>query len=383
MTRIVFLLGSAYPSPKAYSITTFSMSRAFEKLGLDVDIYAYPSEYTENDYKKSKNKINYFQIAKLVTIIRKYALSNSDKTNQLAFALSHFLTMLKNRKMIEVSKKDKVITRDLITFLASTLLFDAEIFFEIHDSIGKRKAKAFKSIFGKNNVFLLPTTTAIADDLIKYGLVNFVVAPVGIDIEEMNLHSYDTKASSALFSVGYVGKFTSSGIQKGITDLVDLANYFQKKDFPGYVHLVGASDNEMAQMKDLIESRKINMKYIRITQHVPHSEALDFIANFDAVVLTKFESSRYKGIPLKAMEICYLANRIIVADSASNRSIFNNLNVPFWYAQGDTLSLFDAVSESKACLNLAARRELARNIATKNSWDSRAKNVLKMGSEIV
>ena len=244
----------------------------------------------------------------------------------------------------------------------------------------KRKAKIFKNIFGKNNVILLPTTTAIADDLLKYGLANFRVAPVGIDIEEMNSHIFTTRANGALFSVGYVGKFTSSGIQKGITDLVDLASYFQKNNFPGYVHLVGASDNEMAQMKDLINFQKIDTKYIYITRHVPHSDALDFIANFDAVVLTKFESSKYKGVPLKAMEICFLANRIIVAESASNRAIFNGLDVPFWYVQGDTPSLFDAVSASKACMNLTTRKELAKNIASKNSWDNRAKNILKMGN---
>jgi hypothetical protein len=383
MTRIVFLLGSAYPSPKAYSITTFSMATAFEKLDLDVEIYSYSSNYRESKYGRSKSKIKYFQISNSIKVIRKYALSNSGKTHQIAFMLSHLIVMLMNRKIMEVSKKDKVITRDLITFLAATVLFEADIFFEIHDSLGKIKAKILKYIFGKNNVFLLPTTTAIANDLLKYRLVNFMVAPVGIDIEEMEKHIFNSKASRALFSVGYVGKFTSSGIQKGITDLVDLAEYFQKKNFSGYVHLVGANDNEMAQMNDLVGSRKIDKKYIQITQHVPHSDALDFIANFDAVVLTKFESAKYKGIPLKAMEICYLANRIIVAESESNRAIFNDLDVPFWYVQGDSSSLFDAVSQSKVCLNLASRQELARNIAIKNSWDNRAKNILKMGSEIV
>ena len=121
-------------------------------------------------------------------------------------------------------------------------------------------------------------------------------------------------------------------------------------------------------------------KIEKIQEEIVSAQA---IANFDAVVLTKFESAKYKGIPLKAMEICYLAKRIIVAESASNRAIFNDLDVPFWYMQGDTSSLFDAVFQSKVCLNLASRQESARNIAIRNSWDNRARNILKMGSEIV
>ena len=383
--KILFVVTSAFPTQKAYGVTTRESMLAAKNLGHKVYSLSLKSNYSDSDYDEIANSLNYFEINKTINILKNISFRSTNYFSRAAWIIMQDLLLKFNYKVINKIKSDLIWCRDERTAKTLRKLFPTTtIVVEIHAKPKNRILNKLVKVSKKNSLLLAPINQNLMD-LLK---INFdfkrCIAGMSISSDLLAneeavfkfMESINDRRKKEDFKIGYVGKFFPGGFSKGYEDLIDLAVFYKVNEVERLISVAGGLENEVKEVEKKLASLNLNSKNIEITGHLRHSDSLAKVESLDIVVLPEPRDPNYLGSPLKSYEACALGRILVVAECKINRDQFGDEEFIYWYRSKSVESLANvidlALMDKLLCEKILKQIEFAR----RHTWEVRVKNVL-------
>ena len=383
--KILFVVTSAFPTQKAYGVTTRESMLAAKNLGHKVYSLSLKSNYSDSDYDEIANSLNYFEINKTINILKNISFRSTNYFSRAAWIIMQDLLLKFNYKVINKIESDLIWCRDERTAKTLRKLFPTTtIVVEIHAKPKNRILNKLVKVSKKNSLLLAPINQNLMD-LLK---INFdfkrCIAGMSISSDLLAneeavfkfMESINDRRKKENFKIGYVGKFFPGGFSKGYEDLIDLAVFYKVNQVERLISIAGGLENEVKEVEKKAASLNLNSKNIEITGHLRHSDSLAKVESLDIVVLPEPRDPNYLGSPLKSYEACALGRILVVAECKINRDQFGDEEFIYWYRSKSVESLANvidlALMDKLLCEKILKQIEFAR----RHTWEVRVKNVL-------
>ena len=383
--KILFVVTSAFPTQKAYGVTTRESMLAAKNLGHKVYSLSLKSNYSDSDYDEIANSLNYFKINKTINILKNISFRSTNYFSRVAWIIMQDLLLKFNYKAINKIESDLIWCRDERTAKTLRKLFPTTtIVVEIHTKPKNRILNKLVKVSKKNSLLLAPINQNLMD-LLK---INFdfkrCIAGMSISSDLLAneeavfkfMESINDRRKKEDFKIGYVGKFFPGGFSKGYEDLIDLAVFYKVNQVERLISIAGGLENEVKEVEKKAASLNLNSKNIEITGHLRHSDSLAKVESLDIVVLPEPRDPNYLGSPLKSYEACALGRILVVAECKINRDQFGDEEFIYWYRSKSVESLANvidlALMDKLLCEKILKQIEFAR----RHTWEVRVKNVL-------
>ena len=94
--KIAFLLGSAFPTPKAYGITTRETMNVLIKDLFTVRVFCFKSNYSDPDFDSVLPFIVHYKLNYISKCLRKFALIGVSSFNSILFRLMSLVVISRN-----------------------------------------------------------------------------------------------------------------------------------------------------------------------------------------------------------------------------------------------------------------------------------------------
>ena len=383
--KILFVVTSAFPTQKAYGVTTRESMLAAKNLGHKVYSLSLKGNYSDSDYDEIANSLNYFKINKTINILKNISFRSTNYFSRAAWIIMQDLLLKFNYKVINKIESDLIWCRDERTAKTLRKLFPTTtIVVEIHAKPKNRILNKLVKVSKKNSLLLAPINQNLMD-LLK---INFdfkrCIAGMSISSDLLAneeavfkfMESINDRRKKEDFKIGYVGKFFPGGFSKGYEDLIDLAVFYKVNQVERLISIAGGLENEVKEVEKKAASLNLNSKNIEITGHLRHSDSLAKVESLDIVVLPEPRDPNYLGSPLKSYEACALGRILVVAECKINRDQFGDEEFIYWYRSKSVESLANvidlALMDKLLCEKILKQIEFAR----RHTWEVRVKNVL-------
>ena len=383
--KILFVVTSAFPTQKAYGVTTRESMLAAKNLGHKVYSLSLKSNYSDSDYDEIANSLNYFEINKTINILKNISFRSTNYFSRAAWIIMQDLLLKFNYKVINKIESDLIWCRDERTAKTLRKLFPTTtIVVEIHAKPKNRILNKLVKVSKKNSLLLAPINQNLMD-LLKINFdVKKCIAGMSISSDLLAneeavfkfMESINDRRKKEDFKIGYVGKFFPGGFSKGYEDLIDLAVFYKVNQVERLISIAGGLENEVKEVEKKAASLNLNSKNIEITGHLRHSDSLAKVESLDIVVLPEPRDPNYLGSPLKSYEACALGRILVVAECKINRDQFGDEEFIYWYRSKSVESLANvidlALMDKLLCEKILKQIEFAR----RHTWEVRVKNVL-------
>ena len=381
--RIAFVLGSPFPTFKAYGVTTRETLNILKDSSYTVKLFCPQSKYFDNDFAKIKGLVCNFHetlVSKIFTFIGK---QGTLKLNQLCWRVGLYLNLLRNLYIIKRFNPGIVWTRDpMVAYVIVKSIKHIPVILEVHDASG---SIFYKNLKKYNSRLRYCPINEMNSNFIKTfdPKMKFLLAPMGIR-RDIVATKQDCLEFIALLKrknfqnieIAYVGNFAPGLYSKGVEDLIDLAEFLQHNSLGYFVTLIGATKSEIIEFNSMNLTRKIDSKYLKVKPHVSHSEALALMKNFDVLVLPAYKGEKYIGMPLKLIEYIASARITVVADNQLYKNLFFENFQPFFYSSGGPRSLFESIELAVNYKNLEKKIVDGIDFVHKFSWDKRTEKMI-------
>jgi len=383
-TRISYIIGSQFPTSRAYGVTTRETLKVFKNHSIDFKIFCLKSLYFDQDFEEVAKDIVNMRTLYFSKILRVLSNYGNSKLNYIIWRLALFLDLSKNLSTIRKYAPSIVWTRDpFIAYFFLKFLSDVKVVLEVHESVGKvfyKKLIKFSNIKffpinKENNVFL---RELFSTDF------NYEIMPMGIR-SQVALSSKEISdyvevlgdVNRKKLKIGYIGAFEPNGYSKGIEDLIDLAVYFQNKSLPCVVYLLGASANELQKYNNIKNKLNLSDQYLLILPHVSHSEALLSMKKFDVLILPAYKSKQYMGMPIKMLEYLISGRVTFIGDCELYRNFLPTYLYRLIYSSSKPEELYSFINSLIQSNDLQKYLELGINFASNFTWEKRTMNILE------
>jgi glycosyltransferase involved in cell wall biosynthesis len=341
-----------------------------EKQYVGVDLWSYYN-FDENPFKVTRLPVVEIPIKHL----RMPILS-------LSFSIAViFYLVLKRAKVVYLFTECKEILAFLHMVRKIFVVYESHI-------LTKSKYEAFWENLGIGRINLLVTPTKyFADFYLKKGLGvdKVIIENNGINIKEFDLKRPKATIRKELeigkndFVVGYGGKFVTSGMEKGIPELLEATKILQKKIPTLKVICLGGPrdyvDKYKAMAKDLDISRRVT-----ILDHTNPQKFYQYLRAFDVCIMAfpwthhfAFEMS-----PLKMIEYMASGNPLIATDLPSVREVLEDGVNCLLVKPGDSQDLAKGIERLFKNPKLATKiSETALKKARGQTWKNRQTKILQ------
>jgi glycosyltransferase involved in cell wall biosynthesis len=383
--RIAFVMGSKFPTSKAYGVTTRETLISLINSSYDVKIFCHKSNYIDEDFAKISGTFSNYRNSMLSSVLIKFGEMGFNRFHQIFWLIGTAISILLNCKLIKSFKPELIWTRDpIVAFMCLKCVPNIKIILEVHS----KSTKFIYKILSKhqNKVYFFPINT-INDNFLKsinYDLETNL-APMAISSEHLATENQideftvqlKTKQKQNL-RIGYVGNFAPQGYSKGIEDLIELSRICQLKSNNFEITLIGCTDSEKNSYELHRKKLGIDVAYLKFVTHINHSEALIMMKKFDILVLPLPKDSKYIGMPLKLLEYLAAGRITLVANSVITTSVFQGEFNPYYYLPGNALSLFDSLHFAISDSALKNNIESGVKFASQFTWELRSNKMLSI-----
>jgi glycosyltransferase involved in cell wall biosynthesis len=373
----------AFPTRKAYGVTTLKTLECFTKKGIQGTCISFPGQpgatFTE---EATPAQLMNFAVNKKSLALRKFSKSKNSYFSIISWKAYCKLS-------IRDSKRRILDLNPSILWMRDTTLMDIEpirnsrqlLVVELHQIPGRKLVKRIQK-FPADKILLAPISISIMDYLERLNLNNHVIySPMGVDPEMFK--PIDTNGCPTRFNsqtkpirIGYFGKLKPGGYSKGYQDLIKLGNLHQAIEFNSELLFVGGLDYELKNFQLEIEESGILKSRTTIIPHLPQAKAIELMYTCDFLVLPKPESKDYSGFPLKALEYAATGVRILAASSKVNHDVFGEKFQPFWYDSGDAQSMHLALLDGMNAPSDIGDTVRSQEFAFSHSWEARTSSIL-------
>ncbi len=258
------------------------------------------------------------------------------------------------------------------------------VVFEVH----ALPPRSFFSRLALSKCFSYVTLTQAASERLSSGFGippgKILVAPDAVDAKLLSFPetSEASRASLGLPRgklIGYVGRFHTLGMEKGLCSLLEAFRLLQRDQPNTWLCLVGGPSDMLAAYRSHAVQLGIADKVL-LFDYVSPAKATRFINSFDVCVLPFpwTEHFAYYASALKLFEYMALGKPIVATDLPSHLEILQDGKTAVLVPPSDPEALARGILRVLEDLAFAKKiGELARSKARQNyTWERRAKRVL-------
>lgn len=383
--KVILVLGSRFPTEKAYGVTSRQTLESLLHLGVNAKIYSLDSEYSDPDFELSQQFTYPLYQGFLFRFLLNISRIKNGKFSQRVWKLSIVISALMSIFRIKIQNPTIIWVRDPVLALIFRLGFrKTHLVLEVHDFNSKLIFKIL-SLF-KSEICFAPINTTNLEFVKKFfPSGKFCLSPMGVRYESLasfdsidkfcldlvNVHSGRRK-----LKIGYIGKLAPGGYSKGAEDLVFLADFLQQNKYNAQVSLIGATPDEQFKFNKLQDQLNVNVEYLKIQPHIDHTTALQLMGSFDVLVLPMPKGGSYVGMPIKLLEYLASGRIVMVASCDLFHTLFDREFLPYFYTPGNSKSLYDQISFAVKDTNLHFKIKSGVNFASEFTWENRTTQIL-------
>ncbi len=230
---------------------------------------------------------------------------------------------------------------------------------------------------------LVSITEKLKNLLVEKGAAveKILTAPDGVDLEAFNAIDRPQEElktelgfSGGDFLIGYVGKFKTLGMEKGIRTMIEALPLLDKVI---KMVFVGGKESEIKDYKNVAARFNVSGRCVFIG-YQPYAKMIKYIKAMDALAIPFPYNPHYAFYtsPLKLFEYMASGRPIIASDLPSLREILNDKNALFFKPDNadDFARAVKTLKGSDALGYHLSRQALAD--VKKYTWDARAQNIL-------
>ena len=376
--KIIYISNSRIPTEKANGFQIMKMCEAFSNAGAKVELWI-PKRFNriKEDPFFYYNVGKIFDIKKISVIdaipLEKFLGRIAGLAESISFSIFVLFHILKRERKNLIYSRDQFIC----WFLS---FFNEKFVYEIHSF--PKNFRLYKRLWRKAHR-VVAITQGLKNLLIEHGIDSgkILVASDGVDLEffnSVNQPKEDIRIELNLpagdFLVGYVGKFKTLGMEKGIKTMISAIPLLGKEI---KIVFVGAEESEIKEYKNM--ANRLNaLSQCLIINNQPYLKAVKYMKAMDALVIPFPNAPHYAfyASPLKLFEYMAAGRPIIASDLPALREILNDKNALFFKPE-DVDDLARAVKMLKLSQTLCYHLSGQAFSDVKNyTWGARAKKIL-------
>ena len=374
--KIIYITNSRIPTEKAHGFQVMKTCEAFSKAGVKVELWI-PKRF--NPIKESP--FDYYGVRKIFEI-KKIPVLDFMPLEKIFGRLANWIESLSFAILVKVylaksgNEDTMVYSRDPF----SLIFLNRKYVFEIHSF--PKNFRWYKKLW-RSAYRLVAITQGLKNLLIKQGIKaeKIIVAPDGVDLEAFNVVNQskeELKIELGLpagdFLVGYVGKFKTLGMEKGIKTMIKALPLLDK-DIK--MVFVGGEELEVKDYKTLANRFNVSTQCTFIG-YQPYAKMIKYVKAVDALVIPFPDEPHYAlyASPLKLFEYMASGRPIIASDLPALREVLNDRNSLF-FKPDNAADLARAVKMLKSSQMLGYHlSQQALADVQQYTWQKRAKNIL-------
>jgi len=381
--KIAIVLGSKFPSTKAYSVTTRETLNSLLALNCDAKVFCQKSEYSDSDFRSFRKYIANFSVSALNQSLIISSGKLPRKIQQFTWNLGIVFMLTSNMAKIKKFNPDVIWVRDaLVGLVIKFFMPKTKMVCEIHSTSSKLIYKILFKFKSKPYCFAINLKNLLFIQSLSKSSKTFL-APMSIRSstkpDKIEIGDFVSKIQKKFhrLKIGYIGNFSPQGYCKGIEDLIDLAQIYKKEGSKHSIVLIGATPLEKKNLANRISQLGLSSKNIAIKCHMSHTQALGEMKKLDVCVLPMPKiKSNYSGMPLKLLEYLVTGRITVIADSILIKEILFTSYSPYFYNLGNANSLKLTIEHARFDKNLKSRIAKGIEFASQFTWEERTKNIL-------
>ena len=374
--KIIYITNNRIPSEKAHSFQVTKMCEAFSNAGVEVELWI-PRRFN----KIKENLFDYYNVKKMFEIrkifvidaipLSKYLGRFANLVESISFAIFAFIAVYR-------TKFDFIYSRD--QFICWFLSFSRKKFiYEIHNF--PKSISLYKKMW-KRTYKVVAITQGLKNLLIKHRIDGNKILVASDAVELADFHAFtQTKEELKIelglpkdFIVGYVGRFKTLEMEKGIAIMIEALSLLSKEN---KMIFVGGEDSEIKDYKTLANRFNVITQCIFVG-YESHTKAIKYMEAADVLVIPFPNNSHYAfyASPLKLFEYMASGRPIIASDLPSLREVLNDKNALFFKPE-NAADLARAINmlRSSPMLGYHLSRQALADVR-EYTWDNRAKKIL-------
>ena len=377
--KLTYTVNAKLPTQKAHGTQIAKMCEAFASQDLKLTLYL-PSRKQTNDSRKHISIYDYYSVGKNFQIKKVFTLDFLDysflgkKILSLMFLLEE--TIFSLLVFLITYSHPVVYTRTKLVALLRSI-FNRPVFLEVHDftvnsSINRFLAKRISGIIGTtpaNTQFWrqLHAPALVAPNAVSQEF--FPSQPRHLARSQLNISQQDRL-------IGYIGNLETLGMKKGIDNLIEAFSLLCQIHQHLHLLIVGGP-------QDLINFYQQQVIRLNLSQQVtftgakPFSQIPTYLQACDILTIPFPNQPHFAhhASPIKLYEYMASGKPIVASKLPSHTRVLKDTAV--YFKPGDSHSLALAITTLITDKTLAARLgRQSQKLAQKNTWNSRAVNIL-------
>lgn len=366
------------PTEKAHGFQIMKMCEAFAKSGMEVELWV-PKRFNtlKEDPFNYYNTLKIFDMKKISVIdlipLYKFFGAFANFVESLTFAIFAISNLPRNDNYI-IYSRDQFI----LWFLSFT---NKRFIYEIHSFPGK---PAFYKRIWKRAHKIITITSALKKKIVEYNISEnkIMIARDAVDLVAFNAVTEgknDLKMELGLasdnFIVGYIGKFKTLGMEKGIKTMIESLTMLDKNT---KMVFVGGENTEIKEYKAMANRFNV-LPYCIFIGYQPYTMLIKYMKAMDILVIPFPNRPHYAfyASPLKLFEYMASGRPIIASDLPALREVLNDKNAIFFEPENaaDLARAIKMLKQSQA-LGYHLSQQALSDIK-EYTWEKRAKKILE------
>lgn len=386
--KLVYVSNLRLPTEKANGLQIMTMCDAFSRAGANVSLY-YPYRIQPTKTLQDANPFDFYGLPESFKLVE---LPNWDFIRlekwlpRFIFTPLHFLWRLywAKRAIKQLPKPDG----DTIYFTRSREFAlwltraGYPTIYEAHSFPSEKlKSVYLKFIFKLDHMVVL--TSFIKERFVELGMdpKKISIAPDGVNLSHYENLPPQSEIRTQLdlpldrFIVGYVGRFHTMGMEKGIPELIQaIGKMPEVNGKPPLLLCVGGPMKRVEKYKEIIKKNNVPLDRIQFHDRVPSHQVPLWIRACDigTMVFPWTEHMAYYASPMKLFEYMAAGVTILTSDLPSAREVLDESTAIF-VAPEDPESTLDGLIRALDHPEIGQAAQAKINDYT---WTKRAENIL-------
>lgn len=385
--KLYYIFNIRFPNEFAHSRQVVEMCLAFQQSGINTTlIIPQRSEVKHISQKKAMKyyglKPNSFTIHNIFSLDLPWLPSKIRfSLHTISFMISSFITIFQHRPQMVFTRSWEILP--IIALVKK--IYPLKSIYEVHSL----PAKSYERLTLKYYVKHVDCCIALSKALKKYyqkwttTKQKFLFIENGVDLNRYQVTSYKTKLRrqfnlpSNKVLIGYIGRLTSMGQEKGIQILLPALQRLVVKNAQVKLLIIGGPNEQIKQYRQYLSKHNLT-NFVMFLGQVSYSQIPSYLKTMDILILpqTRFKHFAHYTSPLKLFEYM-AAKKPIVATKVpsiiqildSNSAILVEPDDPKALAKGISWTLEHPKSAKK-------KADQAYKDAQHYTWESRIKKIL-------
>lgn len=381
--KLIYIANSRIPTTKANGFQTMKMCEAFSNVSVDIELWLPrrinlikddPFRYYNIRKVFAVKKILVIDLIPLFLFISKYLGFIANFIESFSFAFFSIIDLL--WKDFDIIYSRDQFASWLLSFTGRKFIYEIHSFpknFRLYKRIWRRAYK------------IIVITEGLKNLLVKNGIEanKILVAPDAVDLEAFNAISNDKEelkielglTGKDSFFVGYIGKFKTLGMEKGIKTMIEAMPLLDKET---KMVFVGGEEDEIKDYKSFANRFNVLPQCVFI-DYQPYSKIIKYTKAMDSLVIPFPNKPHYAfyASPLKLFEYMASGRPIIASDLPALREVLNDKNALFFKPSdaSDLARVIKMLISSQTLGYHLSQQALAD--VKEYTWDKRAKKILE------